>query len=272
MDEVRSYLINLGVCKLMQSFSWFSRSGFLGWVVVVIAVFGVPLNSVGAEDSSVSNETAIEMGITAIENKNYVKAFSLFVPLAEAGNAEAQHNLAMLYRTGKGTQKDIPASYVWFRRAAEQGISDAQYYLGYMYDGGEGVKQDPQYAYVWYRKAAEQGHGLAQINLGFLYANGEGVTQNIDQAYLWFHVSAAQGYKVAFENKTLIEEALEKEDEGAERLESLKKRAREYFGLYVLPFGRPPASHRSFKAPKMPQGQASPHSLMTCFGLIDELL
>ena len=235
----------------MQSIS---RFRFFGYVAVVITVLWVPLNIAGAEEDSVSNESALEMGLTAVENKNYVKAFSLFVPLAEAGNAEAQHNLAMLYRTGKGTQKDISASYDWFRRAAEQGVSDAQYYLGYMYDGGEGVEQDPQYAYVWYRKAAEQGHGLAQINLGFLYANGAGVAQDIEQAYLWFHVAAAQGYKIAFENKDLIEEALEKQENGTERLDSLKKRAREFFQQYVMPFGRPPASHQSFKAPQTPQG------------------
>lgn len=238
----------------MQSIS---RFRFFGYVAVVITVLWVPLSIANADEASVSNESALEMGLTAVKNKNYVKAFSLFVPLAEAGNAEAQHNLAMLYRTGKGTQKDISASYDWFRRAAEQGVSDAQYYLGYMYDGGEGVAQDPQYAYVWYRKAAEQGHGLAQINLGFLYANGTGVTQNIEQAYLWFHVAAAQGYKVAFENKDLIEEALKKQENGTERLESLKKRAREFFQQYVMPFGRPPASHQSFKAPQVPQG--APH-------------
>lgn len=256
MDEVRRYLINLGVYSLMQSFSRFI---IFGWLTVV-AVLWVPLNVAGAEEKSVSNETAIEMGLTAVENKNYVKAFSLFVPLAEAGNAEAQHNLAMLYRTGKGTEKDLSASYGWFRRAAEQGVSDAQYYLGYMYDGGEGVKQDPQYAYVWYRKAAEQGHGLAQINLGFLYANGIGVAQDIEQAYLWFHVAAAQGYKVAFENKNLIEEALKKQENGEERLKSLKLRARKSFQQYVMPFGRPPASHQSFKAPPAPPApQGSSH-------------
>lgn len=64
---------------------------------------------------------------------------------------------------------------------------------------------------------------------------------------------AAQGYKVAFENKTLIEEALKKQEKGIERLDSLKKRAREFFQQYVMPFGRPPASHQSFKAPQVSQ-------------------
>ena len=215
-------------------------------------VFWVSVNIASAEESTVSTESAIDLAISAVENKDYAKAFSLFAPLAEAGDAEAQHNLAMLYRAGKGTNKDLSESYAWFRRAAEQGISDAQYYLGHMYDGGEGVTQDSNYAFVWYRKAAEQGHGLAQINLGFLYANGIGVAQDIEQAYLWFHVAAAQGYKVAFENKNLIEEALKKEEKGEQRLVLLKKRGREFFQQYVMPFGRPPSAHQSFKGPHPP--------------------
>jgi len=219
----------------------------------VFIILLMPFASVNAGDTPVVGETGIEAGLKAVENKDFDKAFSLFAPLAEAGNAEAQHNLAMLYRTGKGVQKDLSASYDWFRRAAEQGVSDAQYYLGYMYDGGEGVEKNPRYAFIWYRKAAEHGHGLAQINLGFLYANGEGVAQDIEQAYLWFHVAAAQGYKIAFENKNVIEEALKEQEDGEARLASLKKRGREFFQLYVMPFGRPPASHQSFKAPQSPQ-------------------
>jgi hypothetical protein len=69
-------------------------------------------------------------------------------------------------------------------------------------------------------------------------------------------VAAAQGFKIAFENKNLIEEALKKQEDGAEKLDSLKTRAREFFQKYVMPFGRPPASHQSFKAPQAPQ--ASP--------------
>lgn len=258
---------------------YFSRFMFVKKFMFVVMMAAIQLGVVGADDDksvtdrpeadspaigssatgksteaeSVANEAGVEAGLKAIKDKDFDKAFELFTILAKAGNAEAQHNLAMLYRTGKGTPKNLPASFEWFRRAADQGISDAQYYLGHMYDGGEGVEQDPKYAYVWYRKAAEQGHGFAQINLGFLYANGIGVAQDIEQAYLWFHVAAAQGYKIAFENKDLIEEALKKQENGEALLESLKIRARAYFQQYVQPYGLPPSSHQSFKAPRASQ-------------------
>ena len=105
-----------------------------------------------------------------------------------------------------------------------------------------------------YGLVSEEGLHAAQVYSRLDQPRCAGVAQDIEQAYLWFHVAAAQGYKVAFENKGLIEEALEKQENGTERLESLKKRAREFFQQYVMPFGRPPTSHQSFKAPQTPQG------------------
>jgi TPR repeat protein len=192
---------------------------------------GPPSDNVSKNSSA--NQSQLDQAISLIEGKKYTEAFTLFQKLAESGDPEAQHNLALLYRTGKGVEKNLDLSVYWFRKAADQGVSDAQYYLGYMYDTGEGVDQNKKYAYVWYHKAAERGHGLAQINLGILYANGLGIQQDVGQAYLWFHVAAAQGYKAAFENKKIIEEALE-----PEKLEALKKEGQQYFQKYVLPYQR----------------------------------
>ncbi len=179
--------------------------------------------------SAVAGE--LDEGMLAAEQGDYEKAFRIFTPLAEAGDAEAQHNLAILYRGGHGVAKDLDKSRQWFLRAAEQGIAAAQYNLGYMYDMGEGVEQSDRYAFLWYRKAAEQGHSLAQTNLGVMYANGSGVAQDLKLAYVWFNLAAAQGYSPAFENRqVLAEEFTEKERE------SLRALSREYFQKYVMPF------------------------------------
>lgn len=200
--------------------------------------------------SKVESKSPLDAGIAAVDDKDYAKAFEVFSRLAKQGNAEAQHNLAMLYRAGKGVKKDLGASFKWFQQAAEQGIPDAQYYLAYMYDNGEAVEKNPREAFAWYLKAAEHGHGLAQINLGVIYANGLGVPQNVSRAYLWFHAAAAQGYKVAFENRLVIEEALKEQGEsGVKMLESLKKQAREYYQQYVQPFEPKAAPDQGSKVP-----------------------
>lgn len=187
----------------------------------------------------------VQNGVVLVEKGDYGKAFIQFKKLAEIGNADAQHNLALLYRTGKGVNKDLKESAFWFRKAADQGLTDAQYYLGYMYDTGEGVEKNKQYAYVWYRKAAEKGHGMAQINLGVLYANGVGVPQDLKQAYLWFHVAASQGYKMAFDNMKIIEQALK-----PDVVESLKKQGNDYFQKYVKPYQYHGGMHPHLPKPK----------------------
>ncbi len=188
--------------------------------------------------SVAETEVTIDSALEAIKSEEYEKAYKQFQLLSDKGEAEAQHNLAMMYRLGKGVKKNHELSVKWFRKAADQDITDAQYYLGHAYDAGEGIASDRKYAIVWYRKAAEKGHGFAQINLGVLYANGLGADQDIEQAYLWFHVAAAQGYRVAFENKEIIEKALE-----PDVIEKLKQKGRSYYQLYVMPYQRHPTSY-----------------------------
>lgn len=207
-------------------------SAFYIRLVLFFAFMFVAVNPVSGADAD------IESALAAVKSEEFEKAFRQFQLLANKGNSEAQHNLAMMYRLGKGIKKDYELSGDWFRKAADQGVVESQYYLGHIYDVGEGVSKNRKYAFVWYQKAAEKGHGLAQINLGVLYANGLGVEQDVEQAYLWFHVAAAQGYKAAFENKEIIEEALEP---GV--IEKLKEKGRSYYKQYVMPFQRHPSSY-----------------------------
>ena len=79
------------------------------------------------------------------------------------------------------------------RARAEAGEADAQFNLGVMYDNGEGVPQNYAEAMRWYRlAAAEQGLASAQHNLGITYANGRGVSQDDVQAHMWFNLAASR--------------------------------------------------------------------------------
>ena len=211
--------------SFLQGRACFRRAIF--FLALFVLLCGVPALAASAESVSAD----LDVGMAAAEQGDYEKAFQIFEPLATAGDAEAQHNLAILYRSGHGVEKDLGKSRQWFLRAAEQGIAAAQYNLGYMYDLGEGVEQSDRYAFLWYRKAAEQGHPQAQANLGVMYANGSGVAQDLKLAYVWFNLAAAQGYVAAFRNKQMLAEAF-----SAEELESLRALSREYFQKYVWPF------------------------------------
>ena len=53
------------------------------------------------------------------------------------------------------------------RERANAGEAEAQWLLGLMYEKGGGVPQDLAQAAQWYRKAAEQGNVAAQCSLGW---------------------------------------------------------------------------------------------------------
>jgi len=66
-------------------------------------------------------------------------------------------------------KKMITRTFHQYQQAAEQGQAQAQYQLGLIYKQGKGVPQDDALAIHWFRKAAEQGQAGAQNQLGLLY-------------------------------------------------------------------------------------------------------
>jgi TPR repeat protein len=115
---------------------------------------------------------------------------------AEAGDADAQFTLAVLYLSGLGTggPEDMAEAANWFRRAAEQGHVAAQSKLGEMYAAGKGVQQSDRDAVNWYRRAAEQGSADAQFELAAMYSDGTGVLQNHLDAANWYRRAAQKGH------------------------------------------------------------------------------
>lgn len=112
---------------------------------------------------------------------------------AAKGDADAQHDLALIYAQGRGVPKDYPAAAHWLREAALQGLANAQYNLGALSEKGLGVQQDSLAALLWYLDAAEQGHVLAQYSVGIAYARGRGILQDYFEAERWLRKAAEQG-------------------------------------------------------------------------------
>ena len=199
-----------------------------------------------------AEETKLENGIKAVEKQDYMSAYQIFKVLAERGDAEAQHNLAVLYRQGKGVMQDIDKAAELFRKSAEQGLPSSQYYMGHLYDTGSGVEKNPELAVKWYQKAAEQGDPLAQTNLGVAYANGEGIGQDIILAYVWFSLAASQGLTAALENRNVL-----KQDMSEELVKNAQRLTREYFARYVAPYQPKGSNFAGGNHPRLPGGHQS---------------
>ncbi len=131
-------------------------------------------------------------GEAAYQRGDYATAIREWRPLANQGLADAQYNLGVMYRKGRGVPQDDAEAVKWYRKAAEQGHAVAQVSLGVMYGERRGVTQDYAEALQWWRKAAEQGVAGAQNNLGVMYSYGRGVPQDYVQAHMWLNLAASR--------------------------------------------------------------------------------
>ncbi|HUW25711.1 MAG TPA: tetratricopeptide repeat protein [Gallionella sp.] len=93
---------------------------------------------------------------------DYAQAVKLYRPLAENGNADAQYVLGMMYRAGRGVERDNNEAKKWYQLASEQGHPLAQFYLGWMHASGKGVPKDNVKGYMWISIAIANASGEAR--------------------------------------------------------------------------------------------------------------
>ena len=75
---------------------------------------------------------------------------------AQAGDGEAQHNLAFAYHFGKGVEKNNTKAFELWLQAAENGYVYAQENLAYLYKEGFVVQKNLEKANFWSSKAFNQ--------------------------------------------------------------------------------------------------------------------
>jgi TPR repeat protein len=151
-------------------------------------------------------------GATAYNSKNYAVALKEIRPLAQAGNADAEHLMGLMYYMGRGVPQDYKTALEWHRKAALKGKADAQYVVGAMYYTGNAVIQDHKQAVSWFRKAAEQGHPDAQQVLGLMYRyHIGGMPQDNVIAYMLWNLAAANGSMNAAEQRSAVARTMTQE-------------------------------------------------------------
>lgn len=101
----------------------------------------------------------------SFDRADYATALKIWLPQAQAGDAEAQTYVGEIYEKGLGLKPDYEAAAHWYAKAAEQQFSRAQINLGNLYEKGLGVVADKARALNLYRMAA----GLQSDDL--LYAS-----------------------------------------------------------------------------------------------------
>ena len=101
-------------------------------------------------------------GLEAYDAGDLQSAYEAWLPLAEAGDLQAQVALAGLLEVGgQGLAADLPQAVAWYQRAAVRGDPVAQMNLGDFYARGHGVPRDLARGFAWLTLAAEQGRRWA---------------------------------------------------------------------------------------------------------------
>ncbi len=79
-------------------------------IVALVFAFAAP---VAAQDYDAGKE--------ALKRGDYATALREWLPLAEQGHAQAQHQLGYMYLRGRGVARDDIQAHMWWSLAASQG-------------------------------------------------------------------------------------------------------------------------------------------------------
>lgn len=152
-------------------------------------------------------------GKAALEAGRYSQALKILLPLANAGNDEAQRIVGEMSYNGQGMNRSASASFAWNEVAAGRGNMIAQYNLGYLYEKGDGVAASRTEAIAWYTRAAMQGYSPAQHKLGDLYASSQR-----EKSIYWYDLARQNGDESAIKKLSSLTTARSQEQQAAIRL------------------------------------------------------
>src|SRR6516162_8772412 len=130
----------------------------LATIAPVAVVAGSAVSFAQATSDKGATMNAIDQ---AVRTGEFSRAATLLQKAAESGDAEAQYQLASLYRTGRGVPQDELLAFKWMKAAAEKNHKNAQFNLAKMYLAGRGAASDINQAKVWLQKSASHGNDEA---------------------------------------------------------------------------------------------------------------
>jgi TPR repeat protein len=124
--------------------------------MVIIAAFAVIAGRANA---------GLEEGKAAMVANDFKTALVEFLPAAQAGNADAEELIGVLYAMGLGVERDDRRAFDWYLRASLKSHPGAQSGIGWYYEIGRGMPApDLVRAYAWYTLSAIGGDPDAAIS------------------------------------------------------------------------------------------------------------
>ncbi|MDQ4420818.1 SPOR domain-containing protein [Sphingobium sp. DEHP117] len=140
-----------------------------------------------------SAQADTKAGVDAWAQGDYARAMKVWLPLAEAGDADAQFNLGQAYKMGRGVPQDPNTALEWYRKAAAQGHSQAEDAYGLLlYQQNRRAEAMPSLL-----RSADRGEARAQYLVGIALFNGDLLPRDWMRAYALMTRASASGVEQA---------------------------------------------------------------------------
>ena len=136
------------------------------------------------------------LGVISIESQaapDFAAAVTFFRRAADAGSADAAYSLGILYRQGRGVERDDRQAVSWFKRAADEGNIFALVEYGIMAFNGAGMTADESIAARAFLKAAQKNNPVAQNRAARLLVAGRGITADPVEGLKWHVLARSAG-------------------------------------------------------------------------------
>ncbi len=190
-----------------------NRRIIIGYTFLLVLFFATSMPTFSDSEQEISaDEQMFQEASDAYRNQNYNLAFDKFLILAKQGMHDAQYNLAVILKSGKGVPKDYSEALFWSWRARLGGVSlaidQSEELIAYVPE--KSLKAIRERVMDSLNVRIFNGDGLAIRRLAnyFLVIVAE---PDYEKAYLWFLVSAALLQDGGLEGRDEVELQLDSE-------------------------------------------------------------
>ncbi len=171
-----------------------------------------------------ADDPRVKEGFAAYQAGDFKKAYALWLPPAEAGNAEAQFRIGRLYDFGEGVEKNDVQTVFWYDAATKQSHTSAAFNLGLHFTIKDEKLINQVKAISYYLIAANNNDIEAQHSLGVMYAVITPPHRDLVEAYKWLYIAEKSGRLEATRTIRKLDAITDKQDQVL-----AKEKMREWF-------------------------------------------
>lgn len=144
-----------------------------------------------------ADDPRAKAGFEAYKAGDFKRAYGIWLPLAEAGNPEAQFRIGRLYDLGELFPANGNAAAKWYERARQGNHVSATFNLGLMCVLGSHGSRQLDRGISLLLEVVEKRGPVAQRMLGVAYAFKGAATSDYVEAYKWFYIALENGDEMA---------------------------------------------------------------------------